>query len=164
MSADASRLRAAVRDYGRRVVADAANQVAAEAPKDDRTLKVRNPPQAVRRFPAIGRVAARSGLRARLRFTTYGWRWQSSSSPRPFAPREHHAQLNGHVFSDWDDPRLRNTTQPWIRKTHFHPGDHKGCRCRAVAAPAPPDMGVWRPVLADVWQRAVRAAARRQKL
>lgn len=164
MSADASRLRSALRDYGQRVVADAGNQVAQEAPKDSRTLEVRNPPRAVQRRPAVGRVVARSGLRARLRFTTYGWRWQSSSNPRPFAPREHHAQLNGHVFSEWDDPRLRNTTQRWLGVTHFHPGDHKGCRCRALSAPAPADMAVWRPVLTAVWQRAIRAAARRQKL
>lgn len=164
MPADASRLRAAVRDYGQRVVADAASQVAAEAPKDRRTTEARNPPRAVLRRPATGRVAARSGLQARVRFTTYGWRWQSSSSPRPFAPREHHAQLNGHVFTDWDDPRLRNTTQLWIRSAYFHPGDHEGCRCRAPSAPAPADMAVWRPVVTDVWQRAARAAAKRQNL
>lgn len=163
MSADASALRAGLRDWGGRVVRDAAGTVADDAARDPRTTEVRNPPGAVKRKPPTGRVARAAGLVARVRFTTYGWRWVASRSRRPFAPSEHH-RLNGVTFTDWDDPRLANRTQPWLRASHFHPQDHDGCRCRAPAAPAPADMAVWRPVLASVWQRAVKAAARRQKL
>lgn len=51
-----------------------------------------------------------------------------------------HLQMDGLVFSAWDDDGLRIAPQDaWLRRTHYQPGDHWGCAC--VVAPYIPNFG-----------------------
>lgn len=164
MGANADQLRAALSNWGTRVVSTAATGTLAGATNDRRvTIAPHRPNTAPDRRRPDGRVtqtiASATAPRAAIRVNTYGWRWQPSASARPFAPREHHANLAGTAFNDWHDPRLGNRTQPWLGVSHFYPGDHRGCGCQAPQAPAPPDMRIWPGVLRDHFQRSIRAAA-----
>lgn len=50
-----------------------------------------------------------------------------------------HLQMDGLVFTDWDDPALKIAPQDaWLRRTHYVPGDHWGCAC--VVAPYIPNF------------------------
>lgn len=54
------------------------------------------------------------------------YEWTYGISSRPFKP---HRDLDGVVFTDWDDPALRAPTEAsWIGSS-LAPGDHKGCHC-----------------------------------
>lgn len=166
MAANADALRAAVRQWGARVVQTAAAETINGVSGDRRVLAAPHKPASApdRRRPD-GRVtqvtAGASAARASVRINTYGWRWQSSGSARPFAPREHHANLGGRTFGDWRDPILGNRTQLWLGVSHFFPGDHRGCRCSSPSSPARPDMRVWPGAMRDHFQRSIRAAAAR---
>lgn len=51
-----------------------------------------------------------------------------------------HLQMDGLVFSEWDDDSLKVAPQDfWLRRTHYAPGDHFGCAC--VVAPFIPNFG-----------------------
>jgi uncharacterized protein with gpF-like domain len=51
-----------------------------------------------------------------------------------------HLQMDGLVFSKWDDPGLAIAPQDaWLRRTHYAPSDHWGCSC--IVAPYIPNMG-----------------------
>lgn len=51
-----------------------------------------------------------------------------------------HLQMDGLVFSEWDDPALEVSPQDdWLRTEHYFPGDHWGCAC--VVAPYIPNWG-----------------------
>jgi hypothetical protein len=51
-----------------------------------------------------------------------------------------HLQMDGLVFERWDDDGLRIAPQDaWLRRTHYQPGDHKGCAC--IVAPYLPNFG-----------------------
>lgn len=51
-----------------------------------------------------------------------------------------HLQMDGLVFEDWDDKGLVIAPQDaWLRRTHYQPGDHRGCAC--VVAPFIPNFG-----------------------
>jgi hypothetical protein len=52
--------------------------------------------------------------------------WAYGISSRPFKP---HRDLDGQVFTSWDDPVLATPTEAnWIGRS-MAPGDHKGCHC-----------------------------------
>jgi hypothetical protein len=53
--------------------------------------------------------------------------WAYGISARPFDP---HRDLDGVVFTDWDDPALSTagTGAEWVGGS-FAPGDHNGCHC-----------------------------------
>jgi hypothetical protein len=56
------------------------------------------------------------------------YEWSYGISSRPFPP---HQQLDGLVFSDFNDPALSTAGFPgyaWVGGS-FAPGDHKGCHC-----------------------------------
>lgn len=63
--------------------------------------------------------------------TTEEHEWVYGISARPFKP---HRDLDGLVFTDWDDARLRTrgTDGEWVGSS-FAPGDHKGCHCDSMA-------------------------------
>ena len=46
---------------------------------------------------------------------------------------EPHLHLDGKEFMSWEDPSLA-AFGSWVGVSHFHPGDHKGCRCFTVPA------------------------------
>jgi hypothetical protein len=51
-----------------------------------------------------------------------------------------HLQMDGLVFTDWNDDGLRISPQDaWLRVTHYYPGDHYGCSC--IVAPYVPNLG-----------------------
>ncbi len=51
-----------------------------------------------------------------------------------------HLQMDGLVFEDWNDEGLEIAPQDaWLRRTHYQPGDHRGCAC--VVAPYIPNFG-----------------------
>ena len=51
-----------------------------------------------------------------------------------------HLQMDGLVFSQWDDPALDISPQDrWIRSDKYRPGDHWGCAC--VIVPYIPNFG-----------------------
>ena len=51
-----------------------------------------------------------------------------------------HLQMDGLVFSDWQDDGLEVAPQDaWLRRTYYEPGDHWGCAC--VVAPYVPNAG-----------------------
>lgn len=51
-----------------------------------------------------------------------------------------HLQMDGLVFENWDDEGLEIAPQDaWLRRTHYQPGDHRGCAC--VVAPYIPNWG-----------------------
>lgn len=59
------------------------------------------------------------------------YEWSYGISSRPFPP---HQQLDGLVFSDFNDPALSTAAFPgyeWVGGS-FAPGDHKGCHCDPV--------------------------------
>jgi len=51
-----------------------------------------------------------------------------------------HLQMDGLVFSDWEDPALDIAPQDrWLRTLKYRPGDHWGCAC--VVVPYIPNFG-----------------------
>jgi hypothetical protein len=51
-----------------------------------------------------------------------------------------HLQMDGLVFKRWDDEGLQIAPQDaWLRRSHYQPGDHRGCAC--VVAPYIPNFG-----------------------
>jgi hypothetical protein len=51
-----------------------------------------------------------------------------------------HLQMDGLVFTDWDDDGLLISPQDaWLRTEYYYPGDHIGCSC--VVAPYVPNLG-----------------------
>jgi len=166
VSADASGLRRGLTRWGEQVVRQAARNTASKVVRDRRVLKARRPASTPsngrvgeRKPPTTSGLAAR-GTSARFHIETWGWRWRPGSSLRPFAPTQHHQDLAGVVFTDWDDDRLRNTTTRWLPVSHYYPGDHVGCLCSAPPTRAPADLRVWRPVLEETIRRELLAAAR----
>jgi len=83
------------------------------------------------------------------------YEWVYGISSRTFTP---HAQLDGLVFSGFDDPALRTAAFPgyeWIGDS-FAPGDHAGCHCDAAVIYA--DGGNAR----DELQQIIEASYREQ--
>lgn len=77
----------------------------------------------------------RSGLRdAGVATEGYQWVYGPAYRARPFEP---HAQLDGVVFTNFDDPVLANT-EGWPPTAYFMPGDHAGCICDFVPILIPP--------------------------
>lgn len=63
--------------------------------------------------------------------------WTYGSVPR--RGFQSHMQLDGAVFSSDTDPVLEVWPEDqWLRVTHYHPGDHRGCAC--VVAPYVPKV------------------------
>lgn len=58
------------------------------------------------------------------------WEWVYGEAPR-LAPFEPHLELDGVIFSSWDDPVLTNT-YGFPASATFAPGDHAGCLCDFV--------------------------------
>jgi hypothetical protein len=86
--------------------------------------------------PATGRVytewASSNGLGTQERIWLYG-----DMTRRTF---NGHLQMDGLVFTDWDDEGLQISPQDaWLRRTHYTPGDHWGCSC--IVAPFVPNFG-----------------------
>jgi len=51
-----------------------------------------------------------------------------------------HLQMDGLVFTDWNDDGLRISPQDaWLRRAYYEPGDHFGCAC--IVAPYIPNFG-----------------------
>lgn len=51
-----------------------------------------------------------------------------------------HLQIDGLVFTDWEDPALDIAPQDyWLRTAKYRPGDHWGCAC--VVVPYVPNFG-----------------------
>jgi hypothetical protein len=56
-----------------------------------------------------------------------------------------HLQMDGLVFSDWDDPALTISPQDrWLRVDRYRPGDHWGCAC--IVVPYIPNFGAPTPI------------------
>lgn len=65
------------------------------------------------------------------------WLYGSEEPRRTF---NGHLQMDGLVFTDWDDEGLLISPQDvWLRRSHYAPGDHQGCGC--VVAPFIPNFG-----------------------
>ena len=162
MSADASGLRSRLVDWQRRTV-QAAGEDAVRAVTSDRDVAAQSQGPGAARLGARmpDRVTARStGARAEVRVEGGGWQWMTGGPMRPFDP---HARLIGTKFSRPDDPKLANPGS-WPPVAHFHPGDHKGCRCRTVPARVPADRRLWVPALRRALTAGLRSAARRIRI
>lgn len=59
-------------------------------------------------------------------FTVISRTWEHGPSIKPFEP---HLELDGVVFTAWDDPQLENTGGFPSGQSFFIPGDHVGCMC-----------------------------------
>lgn len=65
-------------------------------------------------------------------FTRAGYEWRYGDETRPGGPFPPHKDLDGVEFHTWDDDKLKVPADyAWMKISHFHPGDHKGCRCDA---------------------------------
>lgn len=73
-----------------------------------------------------------TGRLIRVNFGELGFPWTGYTWVYGLAPRqasfEPHAALDGQTFSTWTDDVLANGSD-WPRTSHFHPGDHRYCRC-----------------------------------
>lgn len=59
-----------------------------------------------------------------------GYEWKYGHPANTFEP---HMRLDGKQFTSWDDPQLAvNFGDSWLRRSHYAPGDHKGCCCAFV--------------------------------
>lgn len=68
--------------------------------------------------------------------TAFRWVYGPAFRQSPFRP---HARLDGVVFTNFDDPKLANTSG--FPATAFYiPGDHRGCRCDAEPIVLTPDQ------------------------
>lgn len=60
------------------------------------------------------------------------WQWVYGDSAR-VTPFQSHLDLDGIVFSEWDDERLAvRSSDAWIGASHYYPGDHLYCQCDFV--------------------------------
>lgn len=67
-----------------------------------------------------------------------------------------HLQMDGLVFTEWDDPALRIAPQDaWLRREFYAPGDHYGCAC--IVAPYIPNFDA--PYVLDTPQSPVLAGS-----
>lgn len=95
----------------------------------------------------------------------FRWVYGPAFRSQPFRP---HARLDGVVFRNFDDPKLKNNgTFPSV--SYFIPGDHRGCRCDAepiILTPEQADaLGIPRTDPTPAQQaRAAKAAAREAAL
>ena len=63
-------------------------------------------------------------------FFVDGYVWKYGHPSRPF---EGHRRLDGTEFTSWEDPQLEvSFNDAWLRRSHYRPGDHKGCVCAFV--------------------------------
>jgi hypothetical protein len=77
---------------------------------------------------------ADSGIETDEKIWLYGWEEQ------PRRTFNGHLQMDGLVFSEWDDNGLIIAPQDrWLRRNYYAPGDHYGCAC--VVAPYFPNFG-----------------------
>jgi hypothetical protein len=60
----------------------------------------------------------------------YEWAYRPELLRNTFDP---HKQLDGARFTSWRDPILETTTATAWVGSHFHPNDHRGCRCTGSA-------------------------------
>jgi hypothetical protein len=72
----------------------------------------------------VGGVLDQSSL------TTEGWQWIHGDPPTPFEP---HLDLDGLVFTDWQDDALANN-EDYPPYPYFWEGDHTGCQCVTIPA------------------------------
>lgn len=78
-------------------------------------------------------IFADNGVRVLQREWVYG--------PAIRTPFIDHEDLDGVVFSSWDDEQLAvNEGGDWIGVEYYHPGDHSGCLC-SVAPVLDTDLG-----------------------
>lgn len=78
-------------------------------------------------------VLAANGIPAKEKLWLYG-----ETVRRTF---NGHLQIDGLVFSEWDDPALDIAPQDrWLKTDKYRPGDHWGCAC--VIVPYVPNFGV----------------------
>jgi hypothetical protein len=67
------------------------------------------------------------------------WSWRAELARNAYEP---HQDLDGFRFASWSDPELATGAgTDWVG-SYFHPGDHRGCLCRAAplfAIPVDPD-------------------------
>lgn len=69
-----------------------------------------------------------------------------------------HLQMDGLVFSQWDDPALDISPQDrWIRSDKYRPGDHWGCAC--VVVPYIPNFGAPIPLTISAQTASARTMA-----
>lgn len=95
------------------------------------------------------RTATAAGIKAR--------EWIHDEPPAPFDP---HVQLHGIAFERDDDPQLANPGS-FPRVGHFHPGDHRGCRCDTPPLPVTAEGSV-RPGVAPSGRIGARLRSRKQ--
>jgi hypothetical protein len=92
--------------------------------------------------PLLGGITSGNTMREWLRsngIDTDQKIWLYGYEDEPRRTFNGHLQMDGLVFTDWDDPALRIAPQDaWIRRTHYAPGDHWGCAC--VVAPYIPNF------------------------
>lgn len=63
-------------------------------------------------------------------FFVDGYEWKYGNPANTFEP---HLRLDGVQFTSWEDPRLAvGFGHSWLRRSHYRPGDHKGCQCAFV--------------------------------
>lgn len=93
--------------------------------------------------PLMGGVTSGNTMREWLRSNGIDtdqkiWLYGYESEPR--RTFNGHLQMDGLVFTDWDDKGLIISPQDaWLRRTHYQPGDHWGCAC--IVAPFIPNYG-----------------------
>ncbi len=93
--------------------------------------------------PLMGGISTGSTMREWLRSNGIDMDrkiWLYGYEDEPRRTFNGHLQMDGLVFEDWDDDGLIIAPQDaWLRRTHYAPGDHKGCAC--VVAPFIPNFG-----------------------
>lgn len=108
--------------------------------------------------PLMGGITSGNTMREWLRSNGIDtdkkiWLYGQDETRRTF---NGHLQMDGLVFTDWDDPALRIAPQDaWLRRTHYAPGDHYGCAC--VVAPYIPNFDA--PYVLDTPQSPVLAGS-----
>ena len=69
-----------------------------------------------------------------------GFEWRYGYMPR--STFEPHLELDGQRFQSWSDGVLSvDERAEWLRVSHYHPGDHKGCLCSYFTVYALPEGG-----------------------
>lgn len=92
--------------------------------------------------PLMGGITSGNTMREWLRSNDIDtdkkiWLYGYESEPR--RTFNGHLQMDGLVFTEWDDKGLIIAPQDaWLRRTHYQPGDHWGCAC--VVAPYIPNF------------------------
>lgn len=61
-----------------------------------------------------------------VRTLQFRWEYGLASREREFPP---HKALDGSEFDSWESDTVRNFDTPWLNRSHYKPGDHKGCLC-----------------------------------